>query len=139
MKATSKIFANPRIMKAFARKGTGAANAQQTAGKVASALDAGLAGMAATQRPIRQAGVRAVGINPQFQRPGPIVETEEVAPVAPPSTASGIGQVDVFGSTLPIGARGSTNAGRGNLRQMATNNPAVAQALGIRGATAGLL
>jgi len=139
MKATSKIFANPRIMKAFARKGTGAANAQQTAGKVASALDAGLAGMAATQRPIRQAGVRAVGINPQLQRPGPIVETEEVAPVAPPSTASGIGQVDVFGSTLPIGARGSTNAGRGNLRQMATNNPAVAQALGIRGATAGLL
>ena len=60
MKATSKIFANPRVMRAFARKGTGAANAQQTAGKVAGALDAGLAGMAATQRPIRQFGVNAL-------------------------------------------------------------------------------
>ena len=62
-----------------------------------------------------------------------------IAPVGQPSSASGIGQVDVFGSTLPIGARGSTNAGRSNLRQMATNNPEVARALGIRGATAGLL
>lgn len=139
MKATSKIFANPRVMRAFARKGTGAANAQQTAGKVAGALDAGLAGIAATQRPIRQAGIRAIGVNPQLQPPGPIAQKDQIEPVAQPSTASGIGQVDVLGSTAPVGASKSIGAGQGNLRQMASNNPEVARALGIRGATAGLL
>lgn len=62
-----------------------------------------------------------------------------IAPVAPPSTASGIGQVNVFGSTAPVGASSSAGAGQGTLRQMATNNPEIARALGIRGATAGLL
>ena len=140
MKATSKIFANPRVMRAFARKGTGAANAQQTAGKVAGALDAGLAGMAATQRPIRQFGVNALRNLPEFQdQDRAQMFAQEVEPVAQPSTASGIGQVDVLGSTAPVGASKSIGAGQGNLRQMASNNPEVARALGIRGATAGLL
>ena len=66
-------------------------------------------------------------------------QTGTIAPVGQPSSASGIGQVDMFGSTAPVGASSSANAGRSNLRQMATNNPEVARALGIRGATAGLL
>ena len=63
-------------------------------------------------------------------------------PVAP-IQSSGLGAVDVtapttIGSTVPIGARGSQSM-QAPLRQMATNNPDIAQALGIRGATAGLL
>ena len=94
--------------------------------------------MAATQRPIRQFGVNALRNLPEFQdQDRAQMFAQEVEPVAQPSTASGIGQVDVLGSTAPIGASSSAGAGRGSLRQMASNNPAVAQALGIRGATAG--
>ena len=63
---------------------------------------------------------------------------QEVEPVAQPSTASGIGQVDVLGSTAPVGLPSRIGAEQGNLRQMASNNPEVARALGIRGATAGI-
>ena len=146
MKATSRIFANPTIMRKFARRSAGAPNGEATAGKITGALDAAVAGTSAVLRPARQAGVRAIGINPQLQVPGPIRDSQneqmfgqQVAPVAQPSTASNIGQVDVLGSTVPMGASSSAGAGQGNLRQMATNNPEVARALGIRGATAGLL
>ena len=129
MKLTAKLFANPTIMEKFARRGLGAPNPTETAGKLASALDAAVAGTFAVQRPLRQGGARAIGINPQLQSPGPIREREEVAPITAPTASSGIGQVDMFG------ASGSGS----NIRQQAAQNPAVAQTLGIRGSTAGLL
>ena len=65
---------------------------------------------------------------------------------APPSPASGLAAVNVnqpvapaTRTNVPVSASGIAGAGTNNLRQMATNNPAVAQALGIRGPTAGLL
>ena len=76
---------------------------------------------------------------------------------APPSPASGLAAVNVnqplassvapvtgtnvpvTGTNVPVGSRGTAGTAVTGLRQMATNNPAVAQALGIRGATAGLL
>ena len=146
MKATSRIFANPTIMRKFARRSAGAPDGQATAGKVAGALDAAVAGTSAVLRPVRQAGARAIGINPQLRSPGPIREPEneqvfaqQVAPVAQPSAASSIGQVDVFGTNVPVGSRGTAGTAITDLRQMATNNPEIARALGIRGATAGLL
>ena len=74
----------------------------------------------------------------------------------PPSPASGIGSVDVTqplnpsiapvspaapatGTNVPVGSRGTAGTAITDLRQMATNNPEIARALGIRGATAGLL
>ena len=55
----------------------------------------------------------------------------------PPTTASGIGQVDVTQPLSPnITPAGGTQP---NIRQAAAADPAVAQALGITGATAGLL
>ena len=82
--------------------------------------------------------------------------TDRVTQQATPNMASGIGSVDVtqpltpdvapmqanapvIGTNVPIGARGTPGAAVTNLRQMATNNPEIARALGIRGATAGLL
>ena len=68
-------------------------------------------------------------------------------PTAPVASSS-LGEVDVMqplpglpqtGTNVPVGAQGSTRTGIGGIREMATNNPAVAQALGIRGPTAGLL
>jgi len=44
-----------------------------------------------------------------------------------------------MGTNVPVGAQGSTGIRAGGLRQMAASDPAVAEALGIRGATAGLL
>ena len=64
---------------------------------------------------------------------------QQVAPVAQPSAAASIGQVDVFGTNVPVGSRGTAGTAITDLRQMATNNPEIARALGIRGATAGLL
>lgn len=60
-----------------------------------------------------------------------------------PIASSALGSVNVtepamMGSTAPVGSRGSLSRS-GGLRQMATNDPSVAEALGIRGATAGLL
>ena len=67
------------------------------------------------------------------------------SPAPTPVQSSGLGSVDITqpqpligGTTAPIGAQGSLSSG-GGLRQMATNNPAIADALGIRGATADLL
>jgi hypothetical protein len=55
----------------------------------------------------------------------------------PPTTSSGIGQVDVTQPLSPnVAPVGGTQP---NLRQLAAADPAVADALGIRGATAGLL
>ena len=75
--------------------------------------------------------------------------TDRVTQQTTPSTASGIGSVDVtqpltpdvspIGTNVPIGARGTPGAAVTDLREMATNNPEIARALGIRGATAGLL
>ena len=75
--------------------------------------------------------------------------TERVTQMTTPSTSSGIGAVDVtqpltpdvapVRTNIPIGASSSAGAGQGSLREMATNDPEIARALGIRGATAGLL
>lgn len=143
MKATSKIFANPTIMKKFARRSAGAPDGQATAGKITGALDAAVAGTSAVLRPVRQAGARAIGINPQLQTPGPIREPENeqmfgqnIGSVAQPSTASGIGQIDPTQPLNPnIAAAGNTSS----IRQQAAQNPAVAQTLGINPATATLL
>ena len=55
----------------------------------------------------------------------------------PPTTSSGIAQVDVTQPLSPnVAPVGGTQP---NLRQLAAADPAVADALGIRGATAGLL
>lgn len=66
---------------------------------------------------------------------------ENFAPT-PPSPASGIGSVDVTKPLNPSIAPVQPTApatGTGSLREMATNNPDIARALGIRGPTAGLL
>jgi hypothetical protein len=138
MTFTSKLFANERIMKAFARKGQGLPDPQRFGGKVANALDAAVVGVGATMRPIRQAGIRAA-IAPS----GPIQQdSEQIVATTSPIQASGLGAVDV---TQPIPQTGTIapvqpqTFDKSKIRQMATNNPAVAQALGIRGATAGLL
>ena len=138
MRGMAKFFSNPALINYYAGKGTSSsmANVQGVFNGIGNVLEASATAMTAG----RQFGIRA--FNEQYNRAMDRLNAaanQPLEPVAPPSTASGIGQVDVFGSTLPIGARGSTNAGRGNLRQMATNNPEVARALGIRGATAGLL
>lgn len=127
MTFTSKIFANERIMKAFARKGQGLPDPQKFGGKVANAFDAAIAGVGAVQRPIRQAGVRAF-ISPS----GPISSPEPQQSIQTPSPvqSSGLGSVDVTQpqSFAPL-----------SIGQMAATDPSVAEALGIRGATAELL
>jgi hypothetical protein len=83
-----------------------------------------------TPTPAPASGIAAVNVN-QPLTPSP-------APVTPsPAPVQGIGPVT--GTNVPIGARGTAGTATTGLRQMATNNPAIAQALGIRGATAGLL
>ena len=54
----------------------------------------------------------------------------------PPVSASGIGQVNV---TSPLAQTTQPTGQQPNIRQQAARNPAVAQALGIQGPTAGLL
>jgi len=54
----------------------------------------------------------------------------------PPVSASGIGQVNV---TSPLAQTTQPTGQQPNIRQQAAQNPAVAQALGIQGPTAGLL
>jgi hypothetical protein len=126
MTLTAKLFANERVMKAFARKGQGLPDPQKFGGKVANAFDAAVAGVGATMRPIRQAGIRAA-IAPS----GPIQQQPQPtpAPIAPVS-ASGLGSIDVTQpqSFTPL-----------SIGEMATNDPEVARTLGIRGPTAGLL
>jgi hypothetical protein len=131
MTMTAKIFANEKVMKAFARKGQGLPDPQRFGGKVASALDAAVAGVGATMRPIRQAGVRAAiaPSGPIQERPTTQLTSAPVAPVAPVQS-SGLGSVDV---TQP---QGFTPLSIG---EMATNNPEIARTLGIRGTTADLL
>ena len=83
-----------------------------------------------TPTPAPASGIAAVNVN-QPLTPSP-------APVTPsPAPVQAIGPVT--GTNVPIGARGTAGTATTGLRQMATNNPAIAQALGIRGATAGLL
>ena len=73
--------------------------------------------------PASTSGIAAVNVNqPLTPNPAPVQ-------VAAPTTRTNV----------PVSASGIAGAGTNNLRQMATNNPAVAQALGIRGPTAGLL
>ena len=127
MTFTSKIFANERIMKAFARKGQGLPDPQKFGNKLNGAFDAAIAGVGAVQRPIRQAGVRA------FTAPsGPIPSPETQQPIltASPVQSSGLGSVDITQpqSFTPL-----------SIGQMAASDPSVADALGIRGATADLL
>ena len=54
----------------------------------------------------------------------------------PPVSSSGIGQVNV---TAPLAQTTQPTGQQPNIRQQAAANPAVAQALGIQGPTAGLL
>ena len=138
MKLTSKLFANPNIMRKFARRSAGTASPEEAAGKITSALDAAVAGTGAVLRPVRQAGVRAIGINPQLQVPGPI-RSEDVASVATPSTASGIGSVDVTQPLTPDIAPTRTNVPASSIRQRAAQSPAIANALGLRGPTVELI
>ena len=133
MTMTSKIFANERIMRKFA-EGSARKNAQQFGGTVADALDAGLSVMAQTQRPIRQVAAQAIQQQVSTPRGEP-----SVTPTPTPVQSSGIGSVDVTQPLSPNIRPLSPGGLQPNLREMATNNPAVAEALGIRGATAGLL
>lgn len=134
MTMTAKIFANEKVMKAFARKGQGLPDPQRFGGKVASALDAAVAGVGATMRPIRQAGVRAAiaPSGPIQSQSTPQLTSAPAAPIAPvaPVQSSGLGSVDV---TQPLGFTPLS------IGEMATNNPEVARTLGIRGPTADLL
>ena len=138
MKLTSKLFANPNIMRKFARRSAGTASPEEAAGRITSALDAAVAGTGAVLRPVRQAGVRAIGINPQLQVPGPI-RSEDVAPVTTPSTASSIGSVDVTQPLTPDIAPTRTNVPASSIRQRAAQSPAIANALGLRGPTVDLI
>tara|TARA_R100001510_G_scaffold42657_1_gene39047 strand:- start:84 stop:3044 length:2961 start_codon:yes stop_codon:yes gene_type:complete len=82
--------------------------------------------------------------------------TERIPQMTTPSASSGIGAVDVTqplnpnvapvspaapatGTNVPVPSITTDATPGANIRQMATNNPEVARALGIRGATAGLL
>lgn len=93
-----------------------------------------------TRQAVAQLGQEAIGgTKERLERRYDSMTQAPVTPVA----SSGLGSVDVTqpligGTTAPIGAQGSLSSG-GGLRQMATNNPAIADALGIRGATADLL
>jgi hypothetical protein len=93
-----------------------------------------------TRQAVAQLGQEGIGgAKESLERSYNGMATKPVDPVA----SSGLGSVDVTqpligGTTAPIGAQGSPSSG-GTLREMATNNPAIAEALGIRGATAGLL
>ena len=138
MRGMAKFFSNPALLNYYAGKGTPTAmsNVQGVFNGIGNVLESSATAMTAG----RQFGIRA--LNEQLNRKTGEIEAarnQRVEPVAQPSTASGIGQVDVLGSTAPVGASKSIGAGQGNLRQMASNNPEVARALGIRGATAGLL
>ena len=75
MKLTSKLFANPNIMRKFARRSAGT-QARRSCGKnneCACADGWHKCSVAA----IRQAGVRAIGVNPQLQVPA-LLEVEDV-------------------------------------------------------------
>ena len=137
MSLTSKFFANERIMKAFARKGQGLPDAKGFGGKVSGALDAAVSGVGATMRPLRQAGVRAV-IAPS----GPIIQESDQQAFAqtPPVSASALNSIDIIqqpqtGTIAPVKPMTLNK----DIRTMASSDPFVAQALGIRGPTAGLL
>ena len=95
-----------------------------------------------TAAQLSQEGVRS--LNEDLRRRFDSMASRPTAPVA----SSSLGQVDItqplpglpgMGTNMPVGARGSTGVRAGDFRQMAASDPAVAEALGIRGATAGLL
>ena len=73
--------------------------------------------------------------------------SQNLPTVTQPTTASSLSSVNVAqpipqtGTIAPVSPQLPSDfmKMKPNIRQMATNNPAVAQALGIRGATAGLL
>ena len=124
------------------KKGISPQERQASLGKIIGAAFAQAPGQLAEE------GVRAADERVRFA-------AQNFAPT-PPSPASGIGSVDVTqplnpnitpvspaapatGTNVPVGSRGTAGTAITDLRQMATNNPEIARALGIRGATAGLL
>jgi hypothetical protein len=65
--------------------------------------------------------------------------TERVTQVTSPSASSSIGSVDVTQPLTPDIAPTRTNVPDSTIRQQAAQNPAIADALGLRGPTAGLI
>ena len=151
MKSMATVFSNPTLINYYA--GKGAPTAISNVSGVLNAIGNTIGKTAATINSTRQFGVRA--LNEQMNREIDAYNTSTTqpqkdlpmyaSPAPTPVQSSGLGSVDITqpqpligGTTAPIGAQGSLSSG-GGLRQMATNNPAIADALGIRGATADLL
>ena len=139
-KAIAKVFSNPAVINYYAGKGVGNAskNVNSVAQAVASAANVIARGVGAT----RQAGVRAImeqgdqtvqelearrnGMmrSPQPTEPNKSSSLAAASPVVP-------GAEQFYGIPQQVS--------QPSIRQQAATNPGIAQALGIRGATAGLL
>jgi hypothetical protein len=132
MKTTAKVFASPKVLAMYAKKGQGAPNQRvggimNSVGNAMNIVGAGRQfGAQAFAEQVGQTG-REVGRMiqaPQPTEPNKSSSLASVNPVAP-------GAAQFYG--IP------QQASQPSIRQQAASNPGIAQALGIRGATAGLL
>ena len=126
MKTTAKVFANPKVLAMYAKKGQGTPN-QRVGGVMNSIGNAmnvvGAGRQIGAQAFTEQIGQTGAEIGRLIQAPQP---TE-------PNKSSSL-------SNLNIVTPGATQqAAQPSIRQQAATNPGIAQALGIRGSTAGLL
>ena len=139
-KAMAKVFSSPAIINYYAGKGVG--NASKNVNGVANAV-ATAAGITARGVAVaRQGGVRAAMEegDQQVQR----FEAREAARMNPPQLTEP-NKSSSLAATSPITPGPAQfygipqQASQPSIRQQAAANPGIAQALGIRGPTAGLL
>lgn len=132
MKTTAKVFASPKVLNMYARKGLGTPN--ERVGGVMNSVGSAINVVGAGRQLAAQAFAEQVGQTgeevkrlisvPQPTEPNKSSSLSNTSPVTP-------GPADFYG--IP------QQASQPSIRQMAASNPGIAQALGIRGATAGLL
>ncbi len=132
MKTTAKVFASPKVLAMYAKKGQGAPNQRvggimNSVGNAMNVVGAGRQfGAQAFAEQVGQTG-REVGRLIQAPQPTDPNKSSSLASVNPITP----GAAQFYG--IP------QQASQPSIRQQAATNPGIAQALGIRGATAGLL
>jgi hypothetical protein len=136
MKTTAKVFSSPKVLAMYAKKGQGTPN--QRVGGIMNSVGNAMNVMGAVRQFGAQALAEQVGqtgeevkrqiLPPTPQAPNPNISSS-LAAASP--IDQGIGASQYYG--IP------QQASQPSIRQQAAANPALAEALGIRGATAGLL
>lgn len=139
-KAMAKVFSSPAIINYYAGKGVG--NASKNVNGVANAVATAANTIARGFGVARQAGVR-VALE-QGERTLEDIEAKKQALINPPQLTEP-NKSSSLATTSPITPGPAQfygipqQASQPSIRQQAAANPGIAQALGIRGPTAGLL